>query len=224
MIDVCREKYFTDAPFYDKILDVYGLSVKLLTFVFAKTLGVEKSMMLDDDVFLLKPVDSFFQYDYVKKADTMSKMGKKAHSIVRSVFPESLDLEQMNADNHRINSGTLIYKFHESLIADLHAFFSSEQIYTFLKNERRDDKKPSHVGHAWLVEQYTYSCHLHRFGQENLHDFGSEVRMVGAYPKKKPKDTSVLKNAPNILHFVLRDKKRLYEHYSKVVNNTLKNN
>lgn len=92
-----------------EIFDKYKVSVKWILFIYiAKILGIQKSMIIDDDTFMLKPIDNYFEYDYVMMREQLSAMSTRVRSLLGLIYPE-VDIELQNTERMFCNSGQIIY-------------------------------------------------------------------------------------------------------------------
>lgn len=217
---------FADCPYYDQIInDMYKVSVKMIVFYYAAVhMGIRKSMMLDDDVLFLKPLDEWFKYDYVVKEDGMSKMSAAQVKAFQRTYPH-INISEFDQPKHRINSGSLIYTFQDDgvLLNDVRAFFSSDDIYhIFVNRLNKTNSRRKGWSNDWMLEQYFYGIHLFGLGLE-IPRFKSVVNIALTYPKEgvplKP-----FRKIPNVIHFLQMEKQRMYDAYLPLIDAYLAGN
>lgn len=208
--------YFSNAKYFNDILKLYGVSIKKLIFIWAKkTMNINKSFLLDDDVLFLKPIDEFYYANaYVRKKDPFSKLCKRSASAVRSTYPE-VNYDEFVKKKLQINSGSIIYTWDDNhnLINWMNRFFDSTHIYEYLK-ERYDDfhsgKSKNLWGISWQIEQWIYGLFMYSCDElQSYASFGNIVNTSISRPEKiKP-----LQKLHHIIHFLNRDKIPVYEYY-----------
>jgi hypothetical protein len=215
---------FTDCLYFDNIVNNYPLSIKLLIFIWAKmVLGINKSMLLDDDVLFLKPIDHIFDsYDYVKKPDALSWLCTKSKQCLQDTY-EEFDLTKFENDKQKINSGSIIYTWQDShdLLGWVKQAFSSKALNKFVMERvylhsigKGFVNKGTGWGRSWIMEQYIYGMFMHSIGWDGWHNFTASEVNTGV---TAPKDDKIRKIAklPHIVHFLPPDKVPIYENYIK---------
>ena len=218
---------FADCPYYDQIInDMYKVSVKMLVFIYAaRHLGIHKSLMLDDDILFLKPLDEWFKYDYVVKEDGLSKMLDAQVKAFQRAYPH-VDIAEFNQPKHRINSGSILYTMEDSsrrLLDDVRAFFSSDDIYhIFVNRLNKTNSRRKGWGFDWMLEQYFYGIHMYSLGVE-IPRFRSAVNIALVYPKED-KPPKPFKKIPNVIHFIQMEKQRMYDAYLPLIDSYLESN
>lgn len=211
---------FEDCPYYDQIVnDMYKVSIKMLVFIYAaRVLGIKKSLMLDDDILFLKPLDSWFKHDYVVKEDGLSPMPKHQVKAFQYAYPH-VNIEQFNNPEFRINSGSIIYTLNDNddrLVNDVRTFFSSDDIYqVFVNRLNKTNTRRKGWGYDWMLEQYFYGIHMYSLGVE-IPRFKSAVNIGLAYPKEN-KPLKPFVSVPNVMHFPQMEKQRMYDGYLPLI-------
>ena len=212
---------FSDVPYFADIVKNYPLSIKLLIFIWAKhELGIEKCMLLDDDVLFLRPVDHVFaEHNFVKKSDMISWLCQKSLAALQDAYPE-IDVKKFENDKKKINSGSIIYTWDDShnLLGFVKQFFGCKSLHKFIMERaylhsigKGHVGKGTGWGRSWLMEQYTYGMFMHSIGWDKFADFGAVVNTGVQIPKDdKPRK---LTRVPNIVHFLPANKMPLYEYY-----------
>jgi hypothetical protein len=211
---------FKDCPYFDEILNkLYGVSIKLLVFIYAKKcLDISKSMILDDDVLIYGSIDKHFESDYVVKHQQFKSIMKTdpPEPLVQglvSVFGQKL-VDEFNTGKHLIGSGNLIYTYKEKhkLVEDVQKFFSSKTIYDLLvagEEKRIRWGRPRIMGGLWLIEQYLYCVHLFKT-RETMETFGRDIKVIMS---KKECNFKKLRFTNKIIHYGPGDKKPFYDAY-----------
>lgn len=219
--DIVRygEKKFSDCECYNGIMTFYPITFKNQIFPYlAEEHSISKSMILDDDIFYVKPLDEFFEHDIVVKRDTM-KADAKMLSILQCIFPD-VEVSKLNERN-LINSGSFIYSYDEKLLPDIKAMYNSLETLDYLSESyRRSMKlgKPRLAGMASIIEQYFYGCHLLKESRKIV-QFESAVNLVSA--SDSINSTMKIKTLKNAYHFVMRDKFPFMEHFSNSIHRNL---
>jgi len=217
---------FADCPYYDPIInDMYKVSVKMLVFIYAaRHMSIRKSLMLDDDILFLKPLDEWFAYDYVVKEDGLSTMTTTLVNGFQSTYPH-VDVAEFNQPKHRINSGSILYTMEDNdrLLNDVRAFFSSDDIYRILVNRlNKTSSRRKGWGYDWMLEQYFYGIHMYSLGVE-IPRFRSAVNIGLGYPKED-KPLKPFKKIPNVIHFLQMEKQRMYDAYLPLIDEYIRTN
>ena len=217
---------FADCPYYDQIInDMYKVSVKMVVFIYAaRHLGINKSLMLDDDILFLKPLDEWFKHDYVVKSDRLSWMPDTHVKAFEYAYPH-VDIAEFNQPKNHINSGSIIYTVNDDarLIADVRSFFSSDEIYHILVKRVNKNKGPRKCwSYDWTLEQFFYGVHIYSLGLE-IAQFKSAVNIE----MKLPKEDRIIKplnKIPNVIHFIQMKKQLMYDAYLPLIDSYLENN
>ena len=218
---------FDSCPYYDQIInDMYKVSIKMLVFIYAsRYLGIKKSLMLDDDVLFLKPLDKWFEYDYVVKEDGLSSMPDHQVKAFQYTYPD-VNIAEFNTPEVRINSGSIIYTLEDGddrLVNDVRAFFSSDDIYRVLVNRlNKTNTRRARWGYDWMLEQYFYGIHMYSLGVE-IPRFRAAVNIGLAYPKED-KPLRPLVSVPNVMHFLQMEKQRMYDGYLPLIDQYIRAN
>jgi hypothetical protein len=217
---------FADCPYYDAIINnMFRVSVKMVVFIYAAShMGIHKSLMLDDDILFLKPLDEWFKYDYVVKEDGLSNMSESQVTAFQRTYPH-IDIFEFNKPKHRINSGSILYTMQDDsrLLNDVRAFFSSDEIYYILVNRlNKTTSRRKGWGYDWLLEQYFYGIHMYSLGVE-IPRFRSAVNISLGYPKED-KPSKPFKKIPNVIHFLQMEKQRMYDAYLPLIDSYLEIN
>ena len=240
MIESCRD-FFNDKESFDLIIDIYGVAIKWLVFPYVhKVLGVKKAMMMDDDTFLLKPIDTYFNNDYVFKSE--GPLGIISTGIGRMLSPLYDDLVKVQYWNminryegtdpkFSLNSGQLIHTENDMYMEFLNRAFCKSIYITLAEAKLKYEKKWSGEsfnrgyigGRTWHVEQFVYAIY-YKWLLNNDYDvaeFGKDVRLQPVAFKKKPNlrfDT-----LPKFIHYLPKDKSSLYDVYAKSINELMEN-
>jgi hypothetical protein len=212
-----------------KILDIYGVAIKWLVFPYIhKILNIEKAMMMDDDVFLLQPIDEYFKKDYVYYGETvLGVMSKGIENTLNALYSEYLDITKMREKPaFCLNSGQIIHKDNDMLMTFLNKAFHPD-VYNLLvfaveKYKAKagfinNNNKRNIGGKFWILEQNIYSIY-YRWLSENGYDvtlFGPEVKVKETL--LKPFDISRIRKLPKYIHYLPTDKTPLYEIYAKQI-------
>jgi len=220
---------FDNPDMVDKILDIYGVAIKWLVFPYVhKILNIEKAMMMDDDVFLLQPIDEYFKKDYVYHNETvLGVMSKGVEKALKPLYSEYVDITKMREKPvFCLNSGQLIHKDNDMLMTFLNKAFHPD-VYNLLifaveKYKAKtgfinSNNKRSIGGKFWVLEQNIYSIY-YKWLSENGYDvakFGPEVKVKETL--LKPFDISRVKKLPKYIHYLPTDKTPLYEIYAKQI-------
>lgn len=218
IIEFCRD-IVKDQILYDKINAIYGPAIKLLTFhwIYHK-LNIVKAMILDDDVFFLRPIDDLFNYDYVIKEEHMSRPKGNFLIALREIYPDRADALK----NNLLNSGTIIYTYRNDLklYEDISLFYNPLFLKFFENVESQRISKERVKGRAWILEQYAYGLHFMKVKEKyTVNSFKEKVRLITTNPSDKyPKSINKL---PNIMHFLPIDKDSCMSYYSKLVDDYL---
>lgn len=219
--------YFAECRFFDEILKAYPVCMKLLIFIWSKhVLGLDKAMMMDDDVLYLVPLkEKYENYDYVKKADGISKMCRASVAALEATYPEINIREFERTRKSKINSGTLIYTHSEKydILNWMQRFFDSEHLCILYKKkvyEYENGISKLKYGCSWIIEQYIYGMFFDAVvGIDKFHEFGSSVNISVSGYCKNPKTITKI---PNIVHLLLKNKEVHYEYYTTLLDKYLK--
>lgn len=215
---------FADCSYYDQIInDMYKVSVKMVVFIYAaRHLGIYKSLMLDDDILFLKPLDEWFKHDYVVKEDGLSTMTASLVNAFQNTYTH-VNVIDFNHSKHRINSGSILYTVRDCtrLIDDVRAFFSSDDIYRVLVNRlNKTSSRRKGWGYDWMLEQYFYGIHMYSLGIE-IPRFKGAVNTGLGYPKEG-RSLKPFKRVPNVIHFLQMEKQRMYDAYLPLIDEYIK--
>ena len=217
---------FVDCPYYDVIInDMYKVSVKMVVFIYAaRHLGINKSLMLDDDILFLKPLDEWFKHDYVVKEDGISKMSSAQIKAFQRTYPH-INISQYDQPKNRINSGSLLYTHQDNgvLLHDVRAFFSSDDIYhIFVNRLNKTNSRRKRWGKDWMLEQYFYGIHMYSLGLD-IPRFRSAVNTTLTYAKEGV-PLNKFRKIPNVIHFLQIEKQRMYDAYLPLIDSYLESN
>lgn len=231
IIEELRPK-FTNCDYYDMILNIYPVSIKMLIFIYAYYfLGINKSMLIDDDTLFLCPIDYIFEKDdYVVKKEFLSKMTHRRAQIFADIFDIENFVNQFN--KNLINSGTMLYTYKEKhdLLGDVQKFYNSGDIFAMLyenycKNIMNGESNRTTSGRVWITEQYFYGIHFLKLklSGETITDFGQAVALYTTYIKENAKKIK-MKKLPNIMHFVPKNKENFYNFFSNYIDDYVERN
>lgn len=166
-----------------KILSIYPVSVKLLIFLWAfKFLNIEKSMLIDDDTVLIKPIDKYFEFDYVVKGDNIQGVNENIVRLMDSIFDCQFS-EFVNA-NELISSGQLIFTYNEIIFEIVKKFFSSDEVLSYIEALIIENKLFQLDRNApyknWLMEQYMHGFILYRLRKsgQKINFFEKDVKII----------------------------------------------
>lgn len=223
---------FEECKYFNDIVNGYPLSIKLLIFIWAKyELEITKSMLLDDDVLFLKPIDHIFdEHDFVKKADALSWLCSKSKQCLQDTYPE-IDMTKFENDKLKINSGSIIYTWDDShdLLGFVRRAFASKALHKYVMERvylhsigKGFVHKGTGWGRSWIMEQYIYGMFMHSMGWNRYADFSSAVNTGVTVPKDRK--IRKLARLPNIVHFLPPDKLPIYEYYIQCIERYLTEN
>lgn len=211
-------KKFSHCNYYEGLMKIYPITFKKQIFPYLYDQhGINKSMLMDDDILYIKPLDAFFDECTVVKSDSM-KADDKMLSCLRDVF-ESNVVDKLN--KNLINSGTFLYTYDDRLVKDLYSFYSSSHVMGYMSNAHiRSQKmgKPRIAGMASIIEQLFYGCHLISISKP-ISNFKSAVQLVTATPDLSNELTITKVN--NLYHFLMRNKIPYMDHYLKALQRSL---
>lgn len=211
--------HFINVPYFNVILNkYYKVSIKLLVFIYAKEImGIDKSLLLDDDIFFLKPLDKWFEYNkIVKTPETLSRMSANIGAMFTEIFGDEFVYADFTKSGKLLNSGTLLYVWNDRLINDVKNYFSSELLYKALVKKFTNDPTWSKRGLIWITEQYFYGIHVSLADPSPL-SFGPEIKMLG-YPKNDEyKFEYNMMKLPAVLHFIPSDKERNFKYWKVII-------
>ena len=221
-----------DNPYMiDKILDIYGVAIKWFVFPYVhKILHIEKAMMMDDDVFLLQPIDEYFKKDYVYfNESALGVMSKGVEKVLEPLFREYVDITKMREKPwFTLNSGQIIHKDNDMLMTFLNRALHPN-VYNLLveatekykaKTEFINNKQNKRVigGKFWIIEQNIYAIY-YRWLSENGYDvtkFGNDIKVHSGVMKDNF-DISRTRKLPKYFHYLPTDKTPLYTVYAKQI-------
>jgi len=222
---------FDNPDMIDKILDIYGVAIKWFVFPYVhKILHIEKAMMMDDDVFLLQPIDEYFKKDYVYYNESaLGVMSKGVEKVLEPLFREFVDITKMREKPwFTLNSGQIIHKDNDMLMTFLNRALHPN-VYNLLveatekykaKSEFINNKQNKRVigGKFWIIEQNIYAIY-YRWLSENGYDvttFGTDMK-VHSGVLKDTFDISRTRKLPKYFHYLPTDKTPLYTVYAKQI-------
>ena len=233
-------KHLFDQEYLMKILDVYGVAIKWLVFPYIhEVLGLNKAMMMDDDVLLLKPLDHYFSNDYVfYNESSFGNMSKTVEAGLAPIYKDLIDISTMrNPPYFSLNSGQVIHTKNDHYLEFLQRAVCKETYILIMsavmkyKNKERAGRydtpaygsaKNNRVigGKYWIIEQNIYAIY-YKWLLENGYEpvkFGNDVKIIVKFMTEKPK----LKSIPAYIHYLPIDKNPLYDLYGASVEELLK--
>lgn len=222
---------FDNPDMIDKILDIYGVAIKWFVFPYVhKILHIEKAMMMDDDVFLLQPIDEYFEKDYVYYNESaLGVMAKGVEKVLEPLYREYVDITKMREKPwFTLNSGQIIHKDNDMLMTFLNRALHPN-VYNLLveatekykaKTDFINNKKNRRVigGKFWIIEQNIYAIY-YRWLFENGYDvttFGTDMKVHSGVMKENF-DISRTRKLPKYFHYLPTDKEPLYTIYAKQI-------
>ena len=232
----------------EKIIEIYGVSIKLLIFPYIhKILNIPKAMMMDDDTFLLSPLDHWFKLDYVYYNESaLGALGKNVKDILYPLYKDLIDVHQLNDKGwFSINSGQIIHTENNMYINFISKFFT-QTVYDFLVKETDDYKRKHYeifsntledfldepvkkkqlkhknkkVGSkVWIMEQNIYAIYYKWLSENNytITKFNGDVRIWTTIMKE---DTNI-KKLPNFIHYLPADKEVFYKIFPPLIDKIL---
>lgn len=233
-------KHFFDEEYLFKILDVYGVAIKWLVFPYVhEVLGIEKAMMMDDDVLLLKPLDHYFFNKYVfYNESALGVMGKFVEASLSPLFKDLVDISVMRKEPYfSMNSGQVIHTkndrylefFQRAVCKDTYILIM-DGVYKY-KNKKgyggsvipkygSKKNNRSMGGKYWCIEQNIYAIYYKWLSENDYAPvrFNGDVRIWTTVMRSVNK----LKKFPAYIHYLPIDKTPLYTIYAKAVEELLK--
>jgi hypothetical protein len=213
-------------PFYDAILERYKVSIKWLVFIYAnKILGIHQAALLDDDTFLLQPIDHYFQNKHVVMREGMSGMSDRVQQLLTNVYGDIVDINKMKEERHYINSGQMIYTWDDDVLLEFMNRTFCRVMYDFVEEGIKKYAKKSGVssirktgGFYWIIEQYVYAVFFEYLNQRSeVKRFNSDM-ILWTYNSFK---FDSIKKLPLYIHFLPKDKTPLYTDYVKMLDSYL---
>ena len=238
MIEKTRQFFHEEYLF--NILKIYGVAIKWLVFPYVhEVLGIKKAMMMDDDVFLLQPLDHYFENDYVfYNESALGVMGKFVEKVLEPKYRDLVDIAPMRYDPYfSMNSGQVIHTQNEHYIEFFNRAICKDVYILLLEGVDKYKKKRIHGGKNrtveygseknnrsiggkyWIIEQNIYAIY-YRWLVENNYDvkkFGADVRIWTTIMK----DDQTVRKLPAYIHYLPTDKTPLYTTYAKRVEEIL---
>lgn len=210
---------FFDSP--DIVLEIlkkYGVSIKWLLFIFiGKILKIKKSMLIDDDTLLIKPIDFYFKYDYVIKKDNLASMTDLGIDTAKKIV--KFNINEINEKRLFINSGQMIHTWkNEGLLKFMNNVFSIHMLNFINKGIKKTNNFSLRNvnGKYWIIEQYMYAIYF--YSLKNVHKFKSDIQLYTYKIKEIPKN----KKLPNFIHYLPKDKEPFYKYYLPFLDNKIK--
>jgi len=211
------------------ILDKFRLSIKLLVILYAhEVLGMEKVCMMDDDTFLIQPIDSYFENDYVFYNErVLGRMSVAVENLMTGIYSDLVDVHKMNTKPHfTLNSGQVIHTKNPNLFKFIDRAFCSDLLNVVCGAIEKYKSKKNYLGNIhhrpiggkyWIMEQNVYAVYF-RWLTENGY-------AVKEFPRNefklyegllKPNYTmDRIRKLPKFLHYLPTDKSPLYDTVAK---------
>jgi len=235
-----KTKHFFDEEYLLKILDSYGVAIKWLVFPYVhEVLNIQRAMMMDDDVLLLKPLDHYFFSAYVfYNESALGVMGKFVESALSPLYKDLVDISVMRKEPYfSMNSGQVIHSKNEHYLEFLQRAVCKDTYILIMDGVYKYKNKKGYGGSVipaygtaknnrsmggkyWCIEQNIYAIY-YKWLDENGYApdrFGSDVRIWTTIMK----DVKKLKKIPAYIHYLPIDKEPLYTQYAKAVEELLK--
>lgn len=211
---------FSNENIMRKILDNYGVSIKWLLFIFInKKLSIQKSMIIDDDTLMIKPLDHYFKHDYVIYREQLSAMSKRVRSLLSGIYPE-IDIEKLNKERMFVNSGQILFNWHEDLFNHIDKAFCQEML-DFVEEGKEKYKKRTATevrkvgGMYWIIEQYIYAVFFYKFKEKyDIVNFNNDILL---YTFRLKEEYKFKRNIPCFIHYLPKDKEAFYKHFLPAV-------
>ena len=223
---------FTNPDIMDKILDFYGVGIKWLTFPYChRVLGINKVMMMDDDTFLMKPIDHYFDLDYVfYNESALATMTATVERVMANVFKDKIDVRPMAKQPYfSLNSGQLLHTDNEYYFEFLDRAFSKDIYILLIEGLEKYRGRPEYTGNRvmgggyWCLEQTLYAVYYYYLQEKTditIHNYKGDMRIQTNKIKPNTKLKS-LEKIPNYIHYVARDKSGLYDTYASELDRLL---
>ena len=234
-----KTKHFFEQEWLERILEVYGVAIKWLVFPYVhEVLGIKKAMMMDDDVLLLKPLDHYFEDEYVfYNESALGVMGKFVEAVLAPLYKDLIDVSTMRYQPYfSMNSGQVIHTqnehylefFQRAVCKDTYVLImDGVHKYTRVKKHGKYDTpeygsaKNNRVmgGKYWIIEQNIYAIYYKWLVEQGykVERFKGDVRL---WTTKMPEKVS-FKSFPAYIHYLPTDKEPLYNVYAKRVEEIL---
>jgi hypothetical protein len=234
-----KTKHFFDEEYLFKILDAYGVAIKWLVFPYIhEVLNIERAMMMDDDVLLLKPLDHYFFNKYVfYNESALGVMGKFVEAALYPLYKDLVDISTMRQKPYfSMNSGQVIHTKNEHYLEFLQRAVCKDTYILIMDGVYKYKNKKGYGGSVipaygtaknnrsmggkyWCIEQNVYAIY-YKWLDENGYEpvrFGGDVRVWSTIMNVKK-----LKKIPAYIHYLPIDKEPLYTQYAKAVEELLK--
>lgn len=217
---------FDNPQLISEITDKYGVSIKWLLFIYiSKILGYNKSMIIDDDTLMLKPIDSWFKYENVIMREQLSAMSNRVKNVLSELYPY-IDIEQLNKERMLLNSGQIIFTWDDTLFHHMNLAFSqpmlnfvNEGITKYADNYK---KTRNVFGYYWVMEQYVYAAYFYFLKtQKEVKYFCKDVKLQTTKLKENFK---LSRTIPSYIHYLPKDKFEFYDKYLPALDEFIKNN
>lgn len=201
-----------------KFWDDYGCSFKFLIYDYAKYLGYNNILSLDDDTFVFKKLDHYFDEKkiFVKKdpfpaypPSTKSLLYINDYEQFKSIFNIDPGISSMRP--YSINAGTVLFRFTEDIPAPLEFV---KKVYTneyFNKNVFLKERKSTERGFGWTIEQrfWVWYFALLQIKYEkdidrNFPGVNLKITISGENTKSK------LTKLPYVIHYPIGSKKSIF--------------
>jgi len=213
------------------ILDMYGVSIKWLLFPYInRVLDIKKAMTLDDDTLLLRPLDHYFEHDYVWKRERLSKMNERVIDVLGEIINNRKFIEEINANMMFLNSGQMLYTDNDDSLMDFLNRVFDTPIYEFVKEgydkykSRNTSKIRGVGGYYWVIEQYIYCVFFNQLSKtHDVQQFGNDV-FLETYNMKESYRIGPRSKPPAYFHYLPKDKEPFYKYYIPVLENYMKEN
>lgn len=218
-----RASKVTDSTNFNVVYSLYPPSIKVLVPIYARysDLNLRKFMLLDDDTFFLKPVDSFFKHKCVVKSKSTNRLKTEPMvDMFHQMFPE-VTKKYIRSTKHLINSGHFIMTWKDSYLKAARNFFASESAAeTLMKIHQKHGKM--NRGAYWMLEEYFFGLYLnHTFGKDTK-KFASAVRLIKINPLLNSKFAQdSIRKLPHIIHLLPKDKLQLFSYYEPLIRECL---
>jgi hypothetical protein len=182
---------------------------------------MHQSALLDDDTFLLQPIDHYFQHKNVITRESLSGMNDRVQRLLTNVYGDIVDINQMKEDRHYINSGQMIYTWDGDVLLEFMNRTFCQDMYDFIEEGVKKYSKKSGTssirktgGFYWIIEQYVYAVFFEYLKQSNEVNLFKNDMVLWAYTSFK---FDVIKKLPLYIHFLPKDKTPLYTDYVKML-------
>lgn len=223
-----QTKDFFSGPaldFYDEILDKYRVSIKWLIFIYTnKVLNLKQSALLDDDTFLLQPIDHYFENKNVIFREQLSAMNDNVKTLLSNICGDIVDIRKLAENRNYLNSGQMIYTWESDVLLDFMNKVFCQDMLNFINEGIAKYSKSNTFrkvgGFYWIIEQYIYAVFFeHLKTKTEVVNFKNDI-CLHTYTKFK---NTKIKKLPCYIHFLPKDKSPLYEIYTLMVDDYLEN-